>query len=360
MADTGTQDTDKPQIAQLKPYFQVLEKGKSYFWCACGRSKSQPFCDGSHRGTTFRPVTYVAREDGEEVLFCGCKQTCDKPFCDGAHNNLPGAYALDDPGSAENRAVPAVGADAAGKALLDGGCYVRSIHGGLLKTHGTVKYGPMITAADGARHQSLFYFEAARGASPVAAFGERHVILFVSAGTGAVEVSSRRFAVAENAGVYVRPGEAFRIHNEADAPMKVFAAACPLIGDVAWAEAMPANFDSAHPERVVALDPAMRVSMGARFFQLLVDKRIGSTVVTQFIGEIPLSKAAPHRHLYEESLIVLSGKGCMWTDGRKAEVRTGDVIFLPRKQVHSLECTDPAGMMLVGVIYPGDNPSINY
>ena len=88
MADTGTQDAGTPQIARLKPYFHVLEKGKSYFWCACGRSRSQPFCDGSHRGTSFRPVTYVAREDGEEVLFCGCKQSCDKPFCDGTHNVL--------------------------------------------------------------------------------------------------------------------------------------------------------------------------------------------------------------------------------------------------------------------------------
>ncbi|MBL8836564.1 MAG: CDGSH iron-sulfur domain-containing protein [Alphaproteobacteria bacterium] len=360
MAETGPQDADTPQIARLKPYFHALEKGKSYFWCACGRSKSQPFCDGSHRGTRFRPITYVAKEDGEEVLFCGCKQSCDKPFCDGAHNNLPGAYALDDPESAENRAVPTVAADASGKALLDGGCYVRSIQDRLLKSRGTVKFGPMITAADGAKFQSLFYIEAARGASPVAAFGERDVILFVSAGKGAIEVSGRRFAAGENAGVHVRPGEAFRIHNDADAPMKVFAAACPLADDIAWAETMPANFDAAHPDRVVALDPAMRVSMGARFFQLLVDKRIGSTVVTQFIGEIPLSKAAPHRHLYEESLLVLSGGGRMWTDGRKAAVAAGDVIFLPRKQIHSLECTDPAGMMLVGVIYPGDNPSINY
>ena len=360
MADSASQNADKPEIAQLKPYFHTLEKGKSYVWCACGRSKTQPFCDGSHRGTKIRPVTYVAKADGEDVLFCGCKQTCDKPFCDGAHNNLPGAYTLDDPNSAANRAIPTVGADAAGKALLDGGCYVRSVEARLLKTRGTVKYGPMITAADGAKHQSLFYFEAARGASPVVALGERHVILFVSAGAGAIEVSGRRFAAGENAGIYVRPGEAFRIHNDGAAPMKVFAAACPLIGDIEWADAMPANFDAALPERVVALDPAMRVSMGARFFQLLVDKRIGSTVVTQFIGEIPLSKAAPHRHLYEESLIVLSGGGCMWTEGRKAPVRTGDVIFLPRKQVHSLECTDPKGMMLVGVIYPGDNPSINY
>ena len=100
--------------------------------------------------------------------------------------------------------------------------------------------------------------------------------------------------------------------------------------------------------------------MADRFFQMLVDKSVGSDLVTQFIGEIPLSKAVPHRHLYEESLVVIKGKGFMWTENGKAAVNTGDVIFLPRKQIHSLECTDPGGMFVAGLIYPGDNPSINY
>jgi quercetin dioxygenase-like cupin family protein len=50
----------------------------------------------------------------------------------------------------------------------------------------------------------------------------------------------------------------------------------------------------------------------------------------------------------------------MWTETSKAKVEAGDVIFLPRKQLHSLQCTDPNGMLVVGVIYPGDNPTINY
>ena len=123
---------------------------------------------------------------------------------------------------------------------------------------------------------------------------------------------------------------------------------------------MPATFDQAWPERLVAVDLARKEAMGDRFFQMLVDKSVGSDVVTQFIGEIPLSKAPPHRHLYEESLIILRGRGCMWTETKKAGVEAGDVIFLPRKQLHSLQCTDPDGMLVVGVIYPGDNPTINY
>ena len=57
---------------------------------------------------------------------------------------------------------------------------------------------------------------------------------------------------------------------------------------------------------------------------------------------------------------MLAGEGCIWTEERKARVRAGDAIFLPRKQLHSLEATSPEGMFVVGVICPGDNPAIAY
>ena len=62
-----------------------VEKDKSYYWCACGRSKNQPFCDGSHKGTEFSPVEYKA-EETKKKIFCSCKQTDNQPFCDGSHN----------------------------------------------------------------------------------------------------------------------------------------------------------------------------------------------------------------------------------------------------------------------------------
>ena len=76
-----------PVIAQEFPYFQDVEEGKSYKWCACGRSNTQPFCDGSHTGTTFEPVDYVATKTGR-VMMCGCKRSKKGAICDGAHNNL--------------------------------------------------------------------------------------------------------------------------------------------------------------------------------------------------------------------------------------------------------------------------------
>ncbi len=58
--------------------------GESYWWCACGRSKAQPFCDGSHKGTAFRPQEWKA-EASEEVWFCACKRSSHQPLCDGSH-----------------------------------------------------------------------------------------------------------------------------------------------------------------------------------------------------------------------------------------------------------------------------------
>jgi len=65
----------------------TVEEGKRYFWCACGRSAKQPFCDGSHKDTGLTPMPFTA-EKTEELWFCGCKATEGQPFCDGTHNTL--------------------------------------------------------------------------------------------------------------------------------------------------------------------------------------------------------------------------------------------------------------------------------
>ena len=77
----------EPVSAQNAPYAVDVEEGKSYLGCACGLSKTQPFCDCSHSGTGIVPVRYSA-EKAEQVFFCGCKRTGDTPMCDGTHNGL--------------------------------------------------------------------------------------------------------------------------------------------------------------------------------------------------------------------------------------------------------------------------------
>jgi CDGSH-type Zn-finger protein len=76
-----------PVIAQKSPYPVEVEEGKTYYWCACGKSAQQPFCDGSHKGSEFAPLAYTAEKTGT-VYFCGCKHSGKKPLCDGAHVRL--------------------------------------------------------------------------------------------------------------------------------------------------------------------------------------------------------------------------------------------------------------------------------
>jgi len=76
-----------PECPQKSPYAVEVEKGKRYSWCSCGLSEKQPFCDGSHKGTEFRSMPYLA-EENKTVYFCGCKKTGNKPTCDGSHNEL--------------------------------------------------------------------------------------------------------------------------------------------------------------------------------------------------------------------------------------------------------------------------------
>ena len=77
----------KGQVAATAPIKVTVEAGKNYFWCACGKSQKQPFCDGSHKGSEFAPVKWTADADGEK-WFCACKQTDGQPFCDGSHKRL--------------------------------------------------------------------------------------------------------------------------------------------------------------------------------------------------------------------------------------------------------------------------------
>ena len=78
----------EPVIAGKVPLPVDVEAGKTYWWCSCGKSARQPFCDGSHKGTDFTPVRYDATQTGK-VWFCACTHSAKAPLCDGSHKNLP-------------------------------------------------------------------------------------------------------------------------------------------------------------------------------------------------------------------------------------------------------------------------------
>ena len=345
-----------PVIATTKPFYREMKAGQKVLWCSCGRSKRQPFCDGrSHEGTGFEPVLYQAKLD-EEVLFCGCKHSCTAPFCDGTHSNLPGGYVDETEAVAEVTPPDIVTADADGFARLDGSCYV--VSPGFAEADRTSQYRlrPLVTPALGAVHQSQFYLELDRGASPVlTAAGD--VVIWLSRGEGEVVIGGRRFPISGWGGVHVLAGETFSLEG---ADIAAYVSVCPAVETIETVPAMIERFEDRLPERLGVIDEAARSAMGPRYFQVLLDDRHGLDNSAQFIGHIPKSKAEMHRHLYEEALIILSGEGMIWNETARARVGAGDVIFFPRKHVHSLQGVSEDGMDVVGFINPGTNPGINY
>jgi CDGSH-type Zn-finger protein len=76
-----------PHIAQKAPFPVEVQAGKTYYWCSCGKSTNQPFCNGAHKGSEFAPIPYTAEKDGT-VYFCGCKHSAKGALCDGGHAKL--------------------------------------------------------------------------------------------------------------------------------------------------------------------------------------------------------------------------------------------------------------------------------
>jgi CDGSH-type Zn-finger protein len=77
----------KPIVADNKPKKVALSEGENYFFCSCGRSAKQPFCDGSHKGSGFQPKAFTAEKSGDFFL-CACKHSANTPFCDGTHKQF--------------------------------------------------------------------------------------------------------------------------------------------------------------------------------------------------------------------------------------------------------------------------------
>ncbi len=365
-----SQKYDLPKICGFVPSYHELKANKRYLWCSCGLSKTAPFCDGSQAGTSFKPVMVKGQCDGQEALFCECKHTKTPPFCDGTHANLEGGYQQDDPESPVNAKIQQVGNVDDALTKLDNGCVVVRPNRLDKKQEGTIRWCPLVTHLEGAEHQTQFYAEVGQGQSPQLLAKDVEMVIFVFEGSGSIALAGKSYNLLPSSGVYVGANESFSFDNPDEAPLKLYITRCPggeatsLVflddrekGSIKTADDQD---EKASEKRVAVLDENVRNAMGDRFWQILVDESYGADMITQFVGHIPPSKAMPHRHLYEETLIFKSGQGMVWTLNQKTPVGPGDVLFLPRKQWHSVQSFGPDGMMVVGVIYPGNNPGINY
>jgi CDGSH-type Zn-finger protein/mannose-6-phosphate isomerase-like protein (cupin superfamily) len=353
---------DQAVVAAKKPLLIQVDAQKYYYWCACGRSKKQPFCDGSHKGTSFQPLVWQAPKD-EKVLFCTCKQSKNPPFCDGSHNQLDAKYGKsDDPQSVVSDADVelvefAVLNEHYLRAALDNGCYV--IRPRVPDdTKQSITREATIAKSLGSVHLDQYEIRLNEGQSPVWQVDGSDVVLFVMAGFGEVVIAGRATPIEPHCGVFIKAGESFQIvQHEA---LLINATVCP--SDANWQELTThhSHFDTSISPRVQGVDPEQQQAMADRFFQVLVDDSTQGSETTLFIGHVPQSRAAHHRHLYEETISVLSGQGFMWTDRTKAEIRPGDTIYLPAQQSHSVECCNADGLFLVGAFYPSMSPAINY
>lgn len=353
----------RPVIAQQSPFLVELESGKSYLWCACGLSAKQPFCDGSHAGSELQPLRFSAKVTGEVVL-CGCKHTRTPPFCDGMHNRLSATYKQADASELATAAsIPITPRDGGkyGKASLDGGCFVLTPPPDAIEHRGAMGISQLIHRNDGAEFISQFWVQIEAGKeSEILHFPEGDAVLFIWKGSGSVTISGRQFDVGPETAVRVLPVEAFSFRAVSGEPLCALITVCPQAAAFRLVGEMPGNFDESIAPRVRGVDATLREPMGDRFYQVLLGDEPGSAPVTEFIGELPCSRAAAHRHLYEEAIMILSGEGFLWNSNSRAPVFPGDILFLPRKLLHSLECTSATGLRLMGVFYPAGSPAINY
>jgi len=236
---------------------------------------------------------------------------------------------------------------------LAGGCFVLSDVTGL---------GPgvhtLISRQLGAKHLSQYLLVQDENPPPILSFGEAEIVLFLVLGSARAIVAGRPFAMDAESAVAVRPGEAFQLVPTGGRVMTLVTV-CPEAAGTELAE-MPRTFDEAYPARLASPNPKKKEAMGERFYQVLVSRAEGSTQLTQFIGEIPKSKAPTHHHNYEEAIYVLSGEGVMWTGAVNAPLANGALIYLPKGQPHSLEATSEQGLRVAGHFYPAGSPAENY
>jgi len=348
----------EPQIAAVKPCLIALEEGRAYSWCACGKSTRQPFCDGSHKGTGIEPIRFNAVKS-EETLLCACKRTKNPPFCDGSHNALKGGYETIAAGeTAEDTPISPRSETGHPTSPLDGGCFVRTVDQKISINHGPLSLAAAIGADDGAHLLSMFRVTMKKGVSEPFHFPGAEIVAFVASGAPVLRINGARCETAPETGVLILTGETLAFENSSDEEAVITLTVCPARSTPHWGALSGTAEDLS--SRANRVDPAQRQTMADRFYQVLNGPENGSREITQFIGEIPKSRAEPHQHLYEEAIVILSGEGFMHTETKRAAVAPGDIIFLPRKQVHSLECVSPGGMRLMGAFYPAGSPALNY
>jgi mannose-6-phosphate isomerase-like protein (cupin superfamily) len=260
---------------------------------------------------------------------------------------------------------------------LEGGCRVSEMRAGEPLTKGSLRLWNRIGRVTGAQAISLRVMEFAPGVSPVIRNEDCDQILYllnrgdeVSTTRGSrwvkIFINECSFEVGSDSGIYVRPHETFGVFNRGPAPVTIISSQCPdpdrepIIVDRASESDGRMNAELHTTVPIVRLADQKAQPTADRWYRVLVDEKVGSTQVTQFVGSIPPGRAPDHFHEYEEVLFILKGNGRMWAGDTNTPIAPGSCIYLPKRQVHCVENTGEGELRLLGVFYPAGSPSVRY
>jgi mannose-6-phosphate isomerase-like protein (cupin superfamily) len=281
--------------------------------------------------------------------------------------------------------------------ILEGGCRVTTIREGSPIVTGTLKVWRQVGRDTGAHAISLRTLQFDSGQSPVLLNPQCDQVVYVVEGQGTIQIDGGTYDIEPETGIYIRPGQAFSVWNPNIIPIVFISSQCPepesgaeVIGSAhrgpspsLSASARKDQEAASHGSELPGRDPDMSVAnstepragraaplirladrktlpTGDRWYRILVDDDLGSTLVTQFIGSIPPGRAPDHFHVYEEVLFILRGEGRMWAGKSSTPIATGSCIYLPTRQNHCVENTGTGELRLLGVFYPAGSPAVRY
>jgi mannose-6-phosphate isomerase-like protein (cupin superfamily) len=288
---------------------------------------------------------------------------------------------------------------------LEGGCRVSEMREGEAVVNGTLRVWNRIGRATGAQAISLRVMEFAPGLSPTIQNEDCDEILYVldaslmsrdhdreavkdgSQGQAQsappldqsllssshpegvqpdraqIYVDGRRHEISPDTGIYISPNETFAIETHGPDSIVIISAQCPDPDRAPqFVEPVMASSDSARSDQspIVRLSDQRAQTTADRWYRVLVDDKVGSEQVTQFVGSIPPGRAPDHFHQYEEVLFILKGEGLMWAGETNTPIGVGSCIYLPKGQVHCVENTGEGELRLLGLFYPAGSPSVRY